>query len=557
MRKRLDTAAIMIALSYFAISIIYIYYSDYFIFEITDDKPTLRLIQTYRGWSFVTITALLLYGVVSYLIGRLKRKIEAIQSLQSNLQQREHFLETLLNSYPDGFVNTYDKDYRITYLFGTEIDKYNIKPDFLIGKTLHEIYSPSLLEYYIPKIEVAFKGQNNTFQMQFMNDYYRVVATPLYDKDYNINEIMVVSQNINEIVEADSKFRNLFYKHSAVQYIIDPETMIFEDVNDAAVEFYGWTREEFKTFKLTDVCLMDEALFAKTLKDVQEDNISRLEFKHRLKSGEIRDVEIFVGIVPIHSKEYIFSIIQDITEKKKLYEELVLAKEKAELSNELIASFLRNISHEVRTPLNWIVGFSQLIIDEDLRREDRAQYANLIQKGSNRLIATVTNLVVLSEMHSGYLKPILKETSVYFLMVSIYEMNEVEAASKGLKISFDIEDIDYININTDSQLLMMCLDNIVNNAIKFTRKGSVEFGYELFEGYIEFFVKDTGIGIHSDYHEKIFDKFFQIDSSVTRGFEGTGIGLTIATEAITLLGGSIRVESEPGKGSTFYCRVKL
>ena len=243
--------------------------------------------------------------------------------------------------------------------------------------------------------------------------------------------------------------------------------------------------------------------------------------------------------------------------RKLNQEELVVAKEKAEESDRLKSAFLANLSHEIRTPLNAITGFLDLFQTAEITAEEQVTYTDLFKKSSKRILSTLNDIIEISKIEAGQAR--LSEGSV-----SLNEMVDIlcatfrtEAESKGLRISSIKGLVDRASVvNIDKVKIEAILINLIKNAIKFTQEGFVEFGYMLDHDKLLFFVRDSGIGIPLDRQKIIFDMFMQADQNINRSYEGTGIGLAIVREYVEMLGGSIGVESEPGKGSYFYFRVK-
>jgi signal transduction histidine kinase len=242
----------------------------------------------------------------------------------------------------------------------------------------------------------------------------------------------------------------------------------------------------------------------------------------------------------------------DITGKKKAENELIAAKLKAEESDRLKTAFLHNVSHEIRTPMNAIIGFSSLLNEPDLREAERQQYTEIIFQSSNQLLSIINDIVDVANIESGLVKVNLARIDLNFSMKSLDE--QFSFSQKQYKIpislSYGLPDEEAI-ILTDTTKLIQILSNLINNSIKFTKEGKIEFGYTLKDNWLEFFVKDTGIGIPPDSIDKIFDRFYQVDRTISRQFGGTGLGLSICKAYVELLGGKISVASSTGEGTTF------
>ena len=248
-----------------------------------------------------------------------------------------------------------------------------------------------------------------------------------------------------------------------------------------------------------------------------------------------------------------------IASKEKLKEtnvELEKAKVKAEESDKLKSAFLANMSHEIRTPMNGIMGFAELLKSGNLSPEENKNYIEIIQKSGTRLLSIINDIVDISKIEAGQMKVSYSTTNVDEQMQYIHTFFEHEAQDKGIQLILrKSSDEEQTIISTDREKLYAILINLVKNAIKYTVKGTIEFGYEKRDNQIEFFVKDTGIGISKDRQKAVFERFIQADFNDKMARQGAGLGLAIAKAYVELLGGKIWVESEIGKGSEFYFSI--
>lgn len=238
--------------------------------------------------------------------------------------------------------------------------------------------------------------------------------------------------------------------------------------------------------------------------------------------------------------------------------ELNIAREKAEASERLKTSFINNISHEIRTPLNGILGFGQILTDPSLSEEVKEEYLRILNESSDRLINTVTNFMEISIISSGNQEVNKSEFKPEIVLTDLVGHYKGICERKNLSLSTTLPaGKSESRIYTDKELLFKILRHLLDNAIKFTSQGSVALGLDVRPSEVVFYVRDTGKGISEEGKQTIFKNFMQEDNSYTRGYEGCGLGLSIATGLIELLGGSIWVESEKGKGSTFYFTIPL
>jgi len=248
-----------------------------------------------------------------------------------------------------------------------------------------------------------------------------------------------------------------------------------------------------------------------------------------------------------------FGILFYINERKQILGSLEKASKQAMESDRLKSAFLRNLSHEIRTPLNAIVGFSTLISEQENDPQRQQEFIEIITRNAGHLLEIMTDVVEVSDIEAGTVKVNKEEINLNKLLERIWNRFIIKASGKNISLSYvaPAED-DQVNIITDRFKLSQILNNLVGNAVKFTREGKVEFGYSIKGDMIEFYVADTGPCISSEHHERIFSSFYQIDNGSTRRYEGTGLGLPISKAYVELLGGEIWFTSQPGEGSVFY-----
>ena len=237
----------------------------------------------------------------------------------------------------------------------------------------------------------------------------------------------------------------------------------------------------------------------------------------------------------------------------KRTEELLLAKEHAEQSDKLKSAFLANMSHEIRTPLNSIIGFSELLSDNYFDSKQHLEFAQMINESGNNLLVIISDIMDISKIEAGQVLLRKKMVSINKVLFSIQKEYSFKANRKGIELRLDPSNpIAEITIESDGERLGQILINLVGNAIKFTESGFVEIGFCEAGNFIQFHVKDTGIGINHEFHQQIFERFSQVESAFSRKYGGNGLGLPISKSLVELLGGTIWVESEEGKGSVFY-----
>ena len=253
----------------------------------------------------------------------------------------------------------------------------------------------------------------------------------------------------------------------------------------------------------------------------------------------------------------ILGTTRDISIRKKAIDELIKAKEKAEESDRLKSAFLSNISHEIRTPMNGILGFAEILREPDLTGEERNEYIKIIEKSGARMLNIINEIVDISKIESGQVDLDIKGLNLNEQIDLVYSFFRLEADEKCIKLlTHKTLSLNESIVKTDRDKLQTILINLVKNAIKYTETGTIKFGYTVDDSdslpLIKFFVNDTGVGIPKDRYNAIFERFVQADISDKMARQGAGLGLTISKSYVEILGGQIWVESEEGKGSTFY-----
>jgi signal transduction histidine kinase len=245
----------------------------------------------------------------------------------------------------------------------------------------------------------------------------------------------------------------------------------------------------------------------------------------------------------------------EISEKisREYSKELIKAKEKAEESDKFKTAFINNMSHEIRTPMNAIIGFSTMLGKAGLTAEKQKRFTEIIINNSNQLMSIVKEVLTISSIQTKQEKITIQKVCMNNIIEDLNEVFKIQASDKKISIyaKHPLND-KQSEIYTDKTKITQILTNLLTNAIKYTHKGFVEFGYAVVETLIQFYVKDTGIGIPLEIQQKIFERFRQAETGLSRHYGGTGLGLSISKGFVELLGGKIWVESKPEKGSTFY-----
>lgn len=358
--------------------------------------------------------------------------------------------------------------------------------------------------------------------------------------------------------ETEKKYETLFDAANDGILLIDKYR--FVDCNFKAMDLFGAektdligaTPDQFspekqpdgsssydKSIDLMDKCLRGEKQF--------------FEWQHKRKDGDEFYAEVSVNKIELANRKMLLAVVRDITPRKTLEKKLIEAKDKAEESDKLKSAFLANTSHEIRTPMNAIIGFSRLLQREEADKDKIQDYTNNIIDKGEQLLQVINNIIDISKIEARQLKINEKRFELNKLMQDIYLDFKNEYKEKEIEFSVDAEVKNRHYIRTDYNRLYQIIHNLLTNAFKYTDEGKIEFGYKLQDKEtIQFFVKDTGIGIAEEKKSHIFDRFRKSDTSATRLYSGTGLGLSICKSLVELMGGRIWVESSLNQGSSFF-----
>ncbi len=347
-----------------------------------------------------------------------------------------------------------------------------------------------------------------------------------------------------------------------------PEMVIITDVegkieyvNPKVCEITGYTKEELigKNPSIFKSEQTPKEVYKELWETILEGKVWKGELLNKRKYGGLFWENVIIAPI-IDNEGNIINFIgikEDITEKKKIREDLIKAKNKAEEMNKLKSNFLANMSHELRTPMVGILGFSEIIKD-NITDGELKEYAELLYDSGSRLLESLNLILNLTKIEADNIE--IEKTSVDVITVikRVVNLFQSEAYKKNLYLNFENEN-DKLVIETDERMLDQIITNLVNNAVKFTKEGGITVRVNRIRSnqLLEIIIKDTGIGIHKDKQDLIWDEFRQASEGAARLFEGTGLGLTITNDFIKRLGGEILLESDPGKGSTFTVRLPL
>lgn len=453
-----------------------------------------------------------------------------------------------------------DEENRVDFIYEEVNENYEKLTGLgeVIGKRITEIRpglarsNPRFFEKYAKVAETGIPDKFEIF-IDTENHWYDV---SLYSPQKGYVLSMFDDITARKLVEHQLQKLSVAVEQSpAIVVMTDPLGAI-EYINPAFTQVTGYTAEEAigQNPRILKSGLMPQTVYEDLWKTILSGDVWHGELQNKKKNGELYWDQAVISA--IRNKENVITnfvaVKVDITEQKKTEHELIDAKQKAEESDRLKSAFLATITHELRTPMNGILGFSELLKEPDLSPQESIEYVDLIHQSGLRLLTLINELIDIARIESGETRVQQVDTSVNKLLSDLVTFFKLQIRKKGLRLKCTPGLPDSIStITTDSAKLTQILTNLVNNALKFTFEGGIEIGYTKLNGTLEFYVKDTGIGIPLAMQEKIFERFIQVDNPLTREIEGSGLGLSITKAYIAMLGGTIQVDSVEGRGTTF------
>lgn len=416
-------------------------------------------------------------------------------------------------------------------------------------------------KFSLPLIFLTAYLDDETLMQAKKSEPYGYILKPFDEKDLRLNiELALVKHEASmKVLNSEKKYKNLFENAGDAIITFNLKTKLIEEVNSFASDLFGLSKEELINNSIQKI-ITNKNLFFDKVKELNKQNrAANFEYSYNKKDGSCLFLSLNISKIDITKNETLLLIIRDITENKKLSNELIDAKEKAEEMNRLKSNFLANISHELRTPLNSILGFASLLIEE-LESAEHKMMCDRIHQSGKRLLTTLNNIIDLSRIESNKVDSSFSHLNLFESIDLVVKNYKEAVVEKGIFLKTIVKKDNLITF-LDENIFQKIVANIISNAIKFTHQGGIfiiiesETINDTHWGIIK--IKDTGIGIAKEHYNLIFDEFRQVSEGVIRNFDGSGLGLSITKKFIELMGGTISVESDVGVGSTFIISFPL
>ncbi|MFZ1729321.1 MAG: ATP-binding protein [Bacteroidota bacterium] len=375
----------------------------------------------------------------------------------------------------------------------------------------------------------------------------------MHEKDGESSYTQGVSASSHSSLAERDYYRAIFDAATDIIIVIDPVRCLIIESNRATYESLGFSNEDLRNIPCLDLFVAEDVDAVCAHLNRPEENGSLLQATLRTRRGTLIPVEISIVHLDLNGEHRCVAICRDVTKRRAEEIELIHARENAERSNHLKSVFLASMSHELRSPMNAILGFSELLCEE-LGETPQQRMAEIINTSGHRLLETLNSILDLSLIEADRMEVFPEMTNVIGVAEEVCMLFKPLANRKGLRLEFLAEETE-LEAWIDQRLLRQSINNLVGNAIKFTTQGYVHLliRLEMFDDapHIRVDVVDTGIGISEKNLALIFDEFRQVSEGYGRNFEGSGLGLAITRKFTDLLHGHIEVQSSPGKGSRF------
>ncbi len=484
-----------------------------------------------------------------------KKAQERLKTSEKNFNQFFQSMDDLI------FVGTIEG--RILFINQAVSTKLGYSQEELTKMHILDVHPKDKREEAERVFAEMFRGERDTcpLPLQKKNGELLPVETKVWFGKWNENEVIYgISKDLSKQQAALDKFTKLFDSNPALMSVSSLKTKEILDVNRAFVDTLGYQKHEVLGRTSRDLNFFVDPEKQKNLADMllRTGRVREKEVKVKTKSGKILTGLISGEVIDNQYEKVYLSVMTDITKQKE-------AEEKAKEASRAKSEFLANMSHEIRTPLNGIIGFSELLQRSGLNKKQQ-EYMQAVKNSADSLMDIINDILDFSKIEAGKLELNPEKTDIIQLCEDIIDIVKFRAQDKALELLLDVKNHVPKYTWVDAVRLKQILVNLLGNAIKFTENGQVVLKVMRIENEkegnnemdsITFRVEDTGIGIGEKNRAKIFEAFSQEDLSTTKKFGGTGLGLAISNRLLKMMDSQLLLESELGKGSTFYFTLSL
>ena len=541
---------------------------------------------------YLNITATPLYSSTDEIIGAIQslRDITEQKNIENMLKENEFRYRQMIENLPLG-IQVFDLD-GLQQEANHAIEKmYNVSAKNIIGKRNILEDSQAIRTGAVALMQRTLQGESGLgFEYSlnltesfgygavkwFSTKYFPIRSTSdevvgfaavseeiTQLKQYQEHLEEMVQERTAALTESEENFRTMFEDSYDAMIMLDENGHF--DCNQRTLELFEVeSKEEFFKFGPADLSPEfqpdgRDSLSAsrKYVEEAYETGFVNFEWVHRRnRSMENFDADVLLSRINFHGKEVIQATVRDITERKRMENDLRQAKDDAEAATRAKSDFLANMSHEIRTPMNAIIGMAYLALQTELTTKQQ-DCIGKINFSAQSLLGIINDILDFSKIEAGKLDMEVVDFDLDETLTGLSDLLSMKAYQKGIELLFHYTSDIPQKLKGDPLRLGQILTNLTNNAIKFTEQGEIVVKIDLLHMdeqmvKLQFSVKDTGIGMTKEQQSRLFQAFTQADTSTTRKYGGTGLGLAISSRLVAMMGGEVRVESEPGQGSTFY-----
>ncbi len=440
---------------------------------------------------------------------------------------------------------------------------FHVKRGQIRGQTDHDIFPPEIADAFIKNDRVVIESKRPIeVEEKVPQDdgphTYLVVKFPLLDDAGDIYAVCGIATDITERKRAEAEYKSILETSQDGFWLVSAQGGNLLDVNPAATQMLGYTREEMLKMRISDIeAAQSPEEVAQNIRRIMESpsRKARFETRHRCSNGSIIDTEVSTQYMEVRGGIFV-AFIRDITERKQAEINLVEAKNQAEAASQAKSNFLANMSHEIRTPMNAILGLTRQVLENGELKPQQEDYLRKVLASSGVLLGILNDILDYSKLEAGHMMIEHIPLRVEEILQDVSGLFGAQVEQKELELVFDISRDVPAEISGDPLRLVQVLGNLVGNAIKFTERGEIHVKVDVtrLDGVdvtLRFSVRDTGIGLSKETAARLFQPFTQADASITRKYGGTGLGLAISQKLVEMMGGEITVSSIEGQGSVF------